>query len=233
MGWETANTLQSIVQHQELKFTVIINPKNGPGNATRPSPEYVDVLNALEVYSHVQTLGFIPTDGGTRDNATVRAEIATYSGWSKFQDLKLNGIYFDQTPYKDEGDARDYLKNISATVQNSEGFLEPRLVVHNPGRVPDFELVQYEADMIVVFEGAYSELPSREQLRDNVKRLGKRRQNLGMMVHSTPPGIGNVGLRKVVENMRRNVEWLYITDLTENVHGDYGTLWEQWLDLVW
>lgn len=159
-----------------------------------------------------------------------------YSGWSKFQDLKLNGIFFDRTPYKDEGDASEYLRNISATVRHSEGFLEPRLVVHNPGCVPDFGLIQYRVDMVVLFEGAYSDVPSREQLRDNVMSLEQQslhRQNFGMLIHSTPSDIGNVGLRRLVDDMRRSVEWLYVTNLSENVYGGYGSLWEQWLSLIW
>lgn len=219
-----------------MSFTVIINPDDGPGNGTRPSRDYADVLNALEVYPHVRTLGYIRTDRGTRDNATVRAEISTYSGWSKFQDLSLNGIYFDQTPYRDEGNARAYLRNISATVRHSEGFLEPKLVVHNPGCVPDVGLVRYRTDMIVVFEGAYPSLPGRHQLSNSIKELERHslhRQNFGLIIHSTPSNTGNVRLRKIVDNVRRSVEWLFITDLTENVYSGYGSLWEQWLDLIW
>ena len=229
-------THRSIIQHQDVKFTVIINPDDGPGNGTRPSAEYIDVLNALAVYPHVQTLGYIRTDRGSRDNATVRTEIATYSGWSDFQDLRLNGIFFDQTPYRDEGNTSEYLRNISATVRHSKGFLEPKLVVHNPGCVPDVGLVHYRADMIVMFEGAYSDLPNREQMSNSVRKLEEHslhRQNFGLMIHSTPSNVGNVRLRKVVDNVRRSVEWIYITDLTENVYGGYGTLWEQWLDLIW
>lgn len=229
-------TACSIIQHQEVKFTVIINPDDGPGNGTRPSPEYVDVLNALDVYPHVQTLGYIRTDRGTRDSATVRAEIAAYSGWSKFQDLRLDGIFFDQTPYRDEGGAGEYLRNVSATVRHSEGFLEPKLVVHNPGRVPDVGLVRYRTDMLIIFEGAFSSLPGREQLKNRVAHLEKyslHRQHFGMLLHSTPSDVGNVRLRKVVDNVRRSVGWLYVTDLTEDVYGGYGSLLERWLSLIW
>ena len=229
-------TPRSIVQHEDVKFTVIINPNDGPGNTTRPTTEYVDVLNTLQVYPHVQTLGYIKTDNGTRDNATIRAEIARYSGWSAFQDLRLNGIFFDNTPYHDEGNAQEYLTNISATVRHSKGFLEPKVVVHNPGRIPDVSLVRYRTDMIVVFEGAYADIPSREQLADSLKDLEQHnlhRQNFGMLVHSAPRDIGNVRLRRIVDNVRRSVESLYVTDLTDDVYGGYGSLWEQWLDLVW
>ena len=233
---ETLLTVQSIVRHQDTKFTVVINPDDGPGNGTRPSSDYVDVLNALQVYPHVQTLGYIRTDRGTRNNATVRAEIAKYSGWSKFQDLRLGGIYFDQTPYRDEDNASKYLRNISATVRHAEGFLEPRLVVHNPGCVPDVGLVRYRTDMIVMFDGTYSDLPSRERLKTSVAELERHslhRQNFAMLIHSTPSDTSSVRLRKVVDNLRRSVEWLYITDLTEDVYGGYGSLLERWLDLIW
>lgn len=229
-------TSRSIVQHQDVKFTVVINPDNGPGNGTRPSSEYIDVLNALQVYPHVQTLGYIRTDHGARDNATVRAEIATYSGWSKFQDLRLGGIFFDQTPCKDEGNASEYLRNISATVRHSKGFLDPKLVVHNPGCVPDVGLLRYRTDLIVIFEGKFSDLPSRKQLKNSVAELERHslhRRNFAMLVHSTPSNTSNVRLRKVVDSMRRSVEWLYVTDLTENIYGGYGSLLEQWLNLIW
>ncbi len=188
------------------------------------------------MYPHVQTLGYIRTDWGTRDNSTIRAEIAAYSGWSKFQDLRLNGIFFDQTPYKDEGNAREYLRNISATVRHSKGFLEPKLVVHNPGRIPDVALVRYRTDMIVIFEGAYGDLPGHEQLKKNLANLemhSLHRQNFGMLIHSTSSQSGNLRLRKAVDSLRRSVEWLYITDLTENVYSGYGSLFEQWLKLIW
>ncbi|KAF2631000.1 hypothetical protein BU25DRAFT_222363 [Macroventuria anomochaeta] len=38
-------------------------------------------------------LGYIRTNRGTGDNATVRAEIATYSGWSKFRISDLTVSY--------------------------------------------------------------------------------------------------------------------------------------------
>ncbi|KAH6614019.1 Spherulation-specific family 4-domain-containing protein [Boeremia exigua] len=226
----------AIIQHQDVKFTVIINPDDGPGNGTRPSPEFVGVLNTLEVYPHVQTLGYIHTDRGSRSSATVRAEIARYSGWSKFQDLRLDGIFFDQTPYRDGDSAREYLRNISATVRHSEGFSEPKLVVHNPGCIPDVGLLRYRTDIVVMFEGTYADLPGREQLKHSVARLEQHnlhRQNFGMMINSMPSKTGDIRLRRVVDNVRRSIEWLYITDLTDNVYAGYGSLLEQWLNLIW
>jgi hypothetical protein len=40
-------------------------------------------------------------------------------------------------------------------------------------------------------------------------------------------------LRKIVENVRRDVEWLYVTDLTDNVYEGFGSLLETWLGVTW
>ena len=90
--------------------------------------------------------------------------------------------------------------------------------------------------MIVMFDGTYSDLPSRERLKTSVAELERHslhRQNFAMLIHSTPSDTSSVRLRKVVDNVRRSVEWLYITDLTEDVYGGYGSLLERWLDLIW
>jgi hypothetical protein len=36
-----------------------------------------------------------------------------------------------------------------------------------------------------------------------------------------------------VERVRRDVEWLYVTDLTKDFYSDYGSNWEGWLDVAW
>jgi hypothetical protein len=225
-------TWQSIINHQELNFTIVINPDNGPGKNSTPNDEYVKLVQDLNVYPNVRTLGWVDTEGGTRDNATVRADIARYGNWSTVKGLALHGIYLDHTPYKDEGHARDYLKNISATVRESKGFLEQNVLVHNPGHVPDEVMMENKANITVVYEGGYKYVPTREHLKDSLKGLGKR-DEFAMLVNSTPEDLGRVRLRRLVERVKREVEWLYLTDLTDELYGGYGSLWELWLELVW
>jgi hypothetical protein len=54
-----------------------------------------------------------------------------------------------------------------------------------------------------------------------------------MLINSVPKDIGRGGLRRIVESVRREVEWLYVTDLTDNVYTGYGSVWEDWLDVSW
>jgi hypothetical protein len=142
-------------------------------------------------------------------------------------------LYFDKTPWKDEDDARAYLGNVSATVRNSDGFGGTPVVVHNPGRVPDKELSMGQADITVIFEGSFAEMPNRNDLHDMLEAFHGARQDYAMLVHSVPQNMRGTGLKKIVENTRRNVEWLYVPDLTDDVCEGFGSLLETWLDVTW
>ena len=213
---------------------MIINPDNGPGSAAWPSASYIEAVKALNVHTNVQTLGYIDAADGTRDNATIRAEIATYAGWANVTEkLGLDGIYFDHTPWKYADDARAFLKNISATVRHSEGFGDGAFVVHNPGRVPEEGLTAYKPDLTVMFEGVYKDMPRKGKLHDMVEKTTSNRKERALLVHSAPDNLGTGGLRKIVDDVRRDVQWLFVTDLTEHVYDDYGSTWEQWLNVMW
>jgi hypothetical protein len=225
-------TFPSIINHPDLDFTIVINPDNGPGSNITPSDEYVKAVKILNVYPNVMTLGWVDTQGGKRDNATIRMDIERYSNWSSVEGLALHGIYLDRTPYRDEDSSSIYMKNVSATVRESQGFLGTNLVVHNPGRVPDKSMMECGANITVVYDGGYEYRPTREQLKNSLEGMGKR-EEFAMLVDSTPQDIERVDLRRLVENVKRDVEWLYVTDINEGSYGVYGSLWEQFLDLVW
>ncbi|EDU45689.1 conserved hypothetical protein [Pyrenophora tritici-repentis Pt-1C-BFP] len=70
------------IRYPETTFTVVINPENGPGSTVWPTAEYIDAIESLSKYENIRILGYIDTDGGKRDNATIRQEIAvTPLGW--------------------------------------------------------------------------------------------------------------------------------------------------------
>ena len=225
-------TWQSIINHPDLNFTVVINPDNGPGSNSTPVDEYIKAIKSLNVYPNVRTLGWVDTERGERDNATVRADIERYSNWSSVDGLALHGIYLDHTPYKDEGNSSLYLKNVTAAIRDSQGFLGTNLVVHNPGQVPDKNMTEYRANITVVYDGEYEFRPTREQLKNSLEGMGTR-DEFAVLVDSTPQNLGRVDLRRLVENVKRDVEWLYVTDLIDGFYGGYGYLWEKFLDLVW
>lgn len=202
-----------------------------------PSAEYISAVKALNVYPNVQALGYINTANGTRDNATIHKEIATYAGWSDISGSNssaLHGIYFDQTPYANFNGSQAYLKNITATVRESSGFGQTPFIVHNTGCVPDASLVAHPPDVVVIFQGGYADMPGRHEVHYAREKLKVGRENMAMLVNSVPQNLGRTGLRKIVDNARRDVEWLYVSDLTDNVYtsGNNSVL-RNWLDVSW
>ncbi|KAF1846505.1 uncharacterized protein K460DRAFT_377687 [Cucurbitaria berberidis CBS 394.84] len=204
-GWD--KMYAAILKYSDTNFTVIINPDNGPGSDVWPPGVYIEAIKNLNAHTNVQTLGYVNTTGGTRDNATVRADIAKYAGWADVSaDLGMQGIYFDETPWQYSDDARAYMKNISATVRHSQGFGNKAMVVQNPGRVPDEGLMAYKPDLTVVFEGAYEDLPRKTRLHNMLDGVTSHRKDRAMLVHSVPKDLGTGGLRKIVDDVRRDVE---------------------------
>ncbi|KAH4035996.1 hypothetical protein HBI56_063440 [Parastagonospora nodorum] len=235
-SWERLE--DAIIKYHDIHFSVVVNPNDGPGNATWPSATMIESVQRINKFANVQVLGYIDTANGTMLNATVRTQIATYAGWSNVtEDFALDGIFFDRTPWKndDEGKVQAYLRNVSATVRTADGWADGRkgLVVHNAGHIPDADLMDEKPDIVVMFEGAYDDMPEREALHAELAAAKGERESFAMLVNSVPKDLGRGGLRRIVESVRRDVEWLYLTNLTDNVYAGYSSFWEQWLDVSW
>jgi hypothetical protein len=230
--------VHSIIKHHDTRFTVVLNPDNGPGNATWPGASFIEAVKRINIYPNVQTVGYINIALGAMTNATAQSEIAIYAGWSNVTEgLALDGIYFDQTPWHNDEEDRvqSYLQGLSAAVRDNDGWSSNRtgLVVYNSGRLQDAALMETKPDITVIFEGAYSDMPEEQTMSTQLAAVHGGRENYAMLVHSVPGDLGRGGLRKIVERVRRDVEWLYVTDLTDNVYTAYGSLWEEWLDVTW
>lgn len=57
------------------------------------------------------------------------------------------------------------------------------------------------------------------------------RDRLDMMIRGTPRDLGRGGLRKIVEMVRGDVEWVYVTDGVDSGEG-YARVWDNWMDVL-
>ncbi|KAJ4301503.1 hypothetical protein N0V90_003595 [Kalmusia sp. IMI 367209] len=217
----------AFMKHPDLNFTVILSINHGPTTNAWPSGVYITPIKRLSTLPNVQTIGYIDTAYGARDVEIVRKEIATYAGWNN-SNIAISGIFFDHTPTEDVDDARAYLKNVSATVRHSDGFLDPRMVIHNAGRLPDVNMASYRADVTVVFEGEYKDVPKRGELRGKLRDLHGRREDYAELVHSVPQNVSRGGIRNIINAARRNVGWLFVTNRT----GDDSIVSNPTLDFI-
>jgi hypothetical protein len=183
--------------------------------------------------SNIKTVGYIDTARRSRANTVVITEIETYAGWSQKSGLTVDGIFFDQTPTRGSNDTEYYTRNISGTVKHSSGFLEPRLVIQNSGQVPDASLLNAYIDLTVVFEGAYENIPAREQMKASLGRLPGSRQDFGALVHSFPQKKGRVALRRLINGLKKDVQYIFLTDRSEGVYNAFGKIWDVVLNLLW
>lgn len=228
----------SIVKHHDTNFTVVVNPNDGPGNATWPAATYINAVKSINIYPNVRTLGYIDVANATLPNATVRAQIATYAGWANVSDeFAIHGVFFDRAPWKSDKDGlvERYMRNVSATVWSTQGWADEGdgIVVFNAGSIPDEKLMAIKPNITVVFEESYTKLPDKDELSLQLKNTNGTRESFAMLVNSAPSDLGRGGLRKIVERVRKDVEWLYVTDLTEDVYSKYSSFWVDWLDVLW
>lgn len=142
-GW---NTLRSA--GNEPTF-VVANPASGPGVSQNS-----DWLNAITLSrtAGIKVLGYITTDSGsgpgTRSASLVTADI---DAWDSF--YTVDGYFFDTTPTGANGDKTAYFASI-CDYAHAKGA--GRMVVVNPGAYPLSRAYVDKADVVCVFEGAYS-----------------------------------------------------------------------------
>lgn len=224
---------ETCIKHPATNFTVILSIEHGPGNTAWPAGVYVKPIERLNTLPNVRTIGYVDTAYGYRANATVRKEIETYAAWNN-SGIAISGIFFDHTPVQEANNARAYLKNVSATVRHLQGFQEPAVVVHNPGQVPSDSMMDYHADITVIFDGEFTDIPNEDVLKVRLCKLSGGRQDYAEMIHSIPRTLSRGGMRKVINSARKNVGWLFITDrFSDDKYEWYGDRWEEFLDLTW
>ncbi|KAK4561666.1 hypothetical protein LTR86_004345 [Recurvomyces mirabilis] len=217
---------KAIGSRPNLNFTAIINPSSGPGNASTPGADYVAAIQKLNSFSNVQSVGYVHTSLATRPIDEVLADISVYTGWSHTTNLTMHGIFFDEMPVNYSAATADYVGQIDVAVKTSQGISSPRLVLHNPGAVPDPRLVLDTTDVTISFEGDYNTFV---QQQATLSSLPQPRSRYGVVVHSTPP---SAKLEKLVGEMSHVAQSLFLTDLDENAYADFGSTWTSFVRAV-
>ncbi|KAF8066774.1 Spherulation-specific family 4 [Lyophyllum atratum] len=152
-----APLISSISTHRTLQFQIIVNPASGPGAAnSQPDTNYQACVAQLRTTgaangNNVKILGYVATGFGNRAVSAVTADIDTYKGWTAA--YRPEGIFFDEA-----ATAASFLTNyqtFSARVKTDFG--STGYVVLNPGTVPASTGYFSIADIVVTFEGFYSD----------------------------------------------------------------------------
>jgi hypothetical protein len=88
-----------ITSQSTIQFYIVVNPASGPGApGSQPDANYQACTARLRTTGtaagNVQILGYVSTQYANREQASVLADISTFSAWKS--DYKPEGIFFDE-----------------------------------------------------------------------------------------------------------------------------------------
>ncbi|PSN59492.1 hypothetical protein BS50DRAFT_508298 [Corynespora cassiicola Philippines] len=218
-------------KYDDVEFNVIVNPCSGPCVGSLPDQIYLDEIPKLRTFDNIRTLGYVATNYTTKSIDNVLKEIDAYANWPKTANntkLKVDGIFFDETPSTYNVGQYEYLKKASQAVKNGTRFRD-RFVVHNPGLISpallasrNFTTYSYLnlSDITVVFEETFSKWLDASTF-DALHSHKLPTSQLAVILHSLP-NLSKRVLDFVVQQVEETADWLFLTNVgvkDEYYHG--------------
>jgi Spherulation-specific family 4 len=124
LGMGGADLPNRIVAYPNVSFTIVINPFNGPGLDDLPDANYQREIPRLACHPNVKVVGYIHTTWAKRDLKLVLGDIEKYAAWparSGIPDLKVSGVFVDETPNIYDAAAEEYLDKLQKHAKRMPG----------------------------------------------------------------------------------------------------------------
>jgi hypothetical protein len=234
------SALVAMAQTRPQQLVVIVNPDSGPG-ASPIDPNYIDAVGQGPLIPLAATtallVGYISTDYGNRDLATVRAEMTRYydAAYWRNTSVRLDGFFFDEmsNDLADVGyyrQLRDHARGLAA------GALligNPGIYTYgNPGGQTVFTALDYGSvfDVLVLHEAGDLAVNREYVAPDWLGAPGTAQ--LSLIAYGTATGMRT---RVTMSRMlARDTRYLYVTDDTApNPYDQLPGFWTSqigWLD---
>ncbi|KAK1833937.1 Spherulation-specific family 4-domain-containing protein [Podospora conica] len=217
--WKPA--YDAFTSRPDVTFTVIVNPASGPGNDSLPTPQYRDAIAELHRYPNVQVLGYVRTDYARRPLADAVRDVGVYAAWPEA--LAVEGIFLDEAPHVWDERAEAFMRELGGGIKAQEGIRGGRMIVHNPGVIPDPRLPS--ADVTVVFEHDYAAWQGGRDVAVAELPAGSR-DGYSLMVHSVPQ---TVEMGKLLRGLSPVARYLFVTNKDVDYYESFA---EDWRDFV-
>ena len=173
-----------IVTETGVDLTAIINPNSGPGGKGYPDHSYRQAITKMHT-AHIPMVGYVHTSYGARD---IRIIINEIEKWQNDY-FSISGIFLDEVSVSTS--KRPYYRDIIDAIHRRK-----MIVITNPGTQISESL---GADIVVVFEGPLSRWHGVLSLNDT---------EMAAILYACPKS----QIAKVIEDAKKNVTWLYVTD---------------------
>jgi hypothetical protein len=198
---------------------VIINPASGPGSSPYPNGNYTAQITRLNTYDNVDLVGYVRTGYATNNLTDVIAQVGIYGGWSSpSESLAMHGIFCDEAPHQYSEEAAEYMRTLNEAIKKTPGLRGERMVIHNPGVIPDPVFDDPNTDVTVVFEEDYNLW----DIRGN--SIEGRRTANSVMLHSIP-NMTTDSLEEFVKQLASKAQYLFLTSNTADYYESFGTDW--------
>jgi len=208
---------------------IIINPSSGPGNSTVPNDQYAEQISRLNNITNVKTVGYVRTDYANRAIDDVLADVSTYSGWfTANASLGMHGIFLDESPHQYLSTSASYMRNVTSAIKSASGVQGSKMIIRNPGVIPDAGYNDTNTDVVVFFESDYSDYAGHIS---SLQAQSKDRSKYSIMVNSVPT-MSTDGLRSYVSGLSRLAQYLFITDNTQDYYESFGADWSAFTSVV-
>ncbi|KNG91237.1 spherulin 4-like cell surface protein [Aspergillus nomiae NRRL 13137] len=202
---------QLAANNPNVKFTIIINPSNGPGGDRLPDANWRKAIPKLRAHPNIAVIGYVATGYGGRALSAVKRDITTYANWPTLSgdaSFAVHGIFLDEAAAELDDKKVAFYKQLTTKVKENKGFGPHNNVVMNPGTVPDNAYLEIP-DSTVIFESPHREFQEAMAGHefDRVKNIDKAR--LSSMVTSVPTGTDLAGL---VGQLREITGHIYLSN---------------------
>lgn len=209
-----------------------------------PDAVYLNEIPKLKAYKNIRTLGYVATNYAGKDLTSLLAEIDTWARLPVVTNntkLRVDGIFFDETPSTYTSYKYDYLRTASQAVKNGTRFHD-RFVgmcaavdkvkvqtpltshfsaVHNPGlvapQVLNSKTVLQQSyvnlsDVTVVFEETFDKFLQKDNF-DALQAHNIKRSKMAVILHSLPVDLSTRVLDFVVDQVGDAADWMFLTDV--------------------
>ncbi|KAF2877806.1 Spherulation-specific family 4 [Massariosphaeria phaeospora] len=204
----------------QVQFTVILNPCSGPCVNSTPEAPYLIEMPRLREWPNIRTLGYVATNYTNKPIDDLINEIHTYANWSSILNdtrMAVDGIFFDETPGAYDWQKHAYLTQAHDEVKRSE-MLGQRIVVHNPGVLPDITWNYLDiTDITVIWEETFTNWLDRtkfNRLKNFHNTTNLPKSAFAIMLHSIPD-IPDELLEWTVAQLKEMVEWNFISSVSQ------------------
>ncbi|KAK6519732.1 hypothetical protein TWF506_000032 [Arthrobotrys conoides] len=205
------------------KFTIIINPNNGPGSGD-PDINFQTGIKKLKSFANAQVFGYVHQSYGKRPVTDVQADLLAYAAWRAPKiGITLDGIFFDESP--DTAVYAPYVATVN-TFAKAQGL---STTIQNAGTIPSkeyFAAIQ-NTDITVVLEDSFDDYNAIAAKYDGLAaKYGVSKSAFSFIIYEAPTD--SQSIRNAVTKMTKQVGHVFLSDLTQddaytNISSDHFT----------